>query len=85
MPKTTSAQKALRQNIRRRKRNIEQKANIRVAVKKFKKLIATNQIKEAESYLPTIYKTVDKMGKRGLIKRGKVNRIKSRLSKKIKK
>jgi len=85
MPKTTSAQKALRQNISRNKRNNERKSNIKMVVKKFKKLIETNQIKEAELYLPTVYKTLDKIGKSGLIKHGKINRIKSRLTKKIKK
>ncbi len=85
MPKTTSAKKALRQNVRRRARNLERKSNIKMVVKKFRKLIETKQIKEAEAYLPTLFKTIDKMGKEKLLKRGKADRMKSRLSKKLKK
>jgi len=56
-----------------------------MVIKKFKNLIETKQTKEAEAYLPTLFKTIDKMGKEKLLKRGKVDRMKSRLSKKLRK
>jgi ribosomal protein S20 len=83
MPRTTSAQKALRQNVRRRKRALARGAHVKMVVKKFKKLIESHQIKEAEAYLPTLYKTIDKMGKEKFLKSGKANRMKSRFSKKL--
>lgn len=85
MPKTKSAQKALRQSIVRRKRNIKRKAAIKNEVKNFKKLIAEKKFDEAKASLPKVMKTVDKIAKTGLIKKGKADRIKSRLSKKIQK
>jgi len=38
---------------------------------------------EAKNYLPKIYKTLDKLVKVDFIKSGKVNRLKSRLTKKL--
>lgn len=83
MPTTRSAQKALRQNIERRKRNIERKAKIKAVTKRFAKLITESKQDEAKKYLETVYKTVDKMQKVELIKKRKASRIKSRLSKKL--
>jgi small subunit ribosomal protein S20 len=83
MPKTKSAKKALRQNIRRRARNIERKKKLKETLKKFKKLVAEKKLDEAKSYLPQVYKVLDKMAKVGFIKRGKTNRLKSRLAKKL--
>lgn len=83
MPKTHSAQKALRQNIKRRKKNIERKAKIKITTKQFLKFLKESKLEEAREYLKTVYKTVDKMQKVKLIKKGKANRMKSRLSKKL--
>lgn len=85
MPKTKSAKKALRQNKDRRLRNIERKDKIKKEIKAFKKLIIEKKIEEAAKLLPRVMKVVDKVSKSGLIKKGKASRIKSRLSKKIKK
>jgi small subunit ribosomal protein S20 len=83
MPKTKSAKKALRQNIRRRARNLERKKKLRETLKKFKKLVAEKKIDEAKSYLPQVYKVLDKMAKVNFIKKGKADRLKSRLAKKL--
>jgi len=84
MPKTKSAKKALRQNIRRRQRNLERKNKMRAAIKHYKKLVAEKKIEEAKAFLPQVYKTIDKMAKVGFIKKNKANRLKSRLTKKLK-
>lgn len=83
MPKTKSAQKALRQNTRRKARNLSRKAALKSAIKGFAILIKNKKTEEAAKALPGVYKTVDKMRKVQLIKRGKASRIKSRLAKKL--
>lgn len=84
MPKTSSAKKALRQSERRRILNTNRKINVKNEVKEFKKLIEAKKFDEARKALPKVMKTVDKVAKTGFIKKGKADRIKSRLAKKIK-
>lgn len=83
MPKIQSAKKALRQNIRRRKANIEKKTELKAVIKKYKKLISENK-EEAKKYLSQVYKKLDKSANVNLIKKNKASRVKSRLSKLIK-
>jgi small subunit ribosomal protein S20 len=83
MPITKSAKKALRQNIRRRKRNLERKKKMKTAIKTYKKLLSENKIEEANAALSQVYKTLDKLAKVKFIKKGKANRLKSRLTKKL--
>lgn len=83
MPVTKSAKKALRQNIRRRKRNLERKKKMKDAIKAYKKLLKENKLKEAEEALSYVYKTLDKLAKVKFIKKGKANRLKSRLAQKL--
>lgn len=85
MPNTKSAIKALRQSIKRRSQNILRKTAYRDAVKEVKKLIASAQILEAEKLVPQIYKTLDKAAKTMAIKKNKANRLKSRITKAIRK
>jgi small subunit ribosomal protein S20 len=82
MPITQSAKKALRQNIRRRELNLERKRKMQDILKKLRKLAAAGKKEEARKLLPEVYKTLDKMKKVGLIKRGTADRLKSRLAKK---
>lgn len=83
MPITKSAKKALRQNVRRHAMNLERKKKLHETLKKFRKLAASGQLEEAKKFLPQVYKNLDKMTKVGFIKRGKADRLKSRLSKKL--
>jgi len=71
MPNTKSAQKAYRQSLRRRARNIQKKTAIKSALKKM------SSVKE----LPLAYKAIDKAVKTGVIHRNKAARVKSQLSK----
>ncbi|MBI4994089.1 30S ribosomal protein S20 [Candidatus Peregrinibacteria bacterium] len=84
MPRIASAKKALRQNVRRRTRNLERQKNLKTALKDYRKLLTGNKTEEAKRYLSSVYKTLDKMAKVGFIKTGRANRLKSRLSKKLK-
>lgn len=83
MPITKSAKKALRQNIRRRARNLAHKKKIKDTLKKYKQLIAAGKRDEAKSFLPQVYKVLDKMAKVNFIKEGKADRLKSRFTKKL--
>ena len=78
MPITQSAKKALRQNITRRARNLAQAKVLKETLKKFKK-------SPTAELLPQVYKKLDKAAKTNILKKNKAARLKSRLSKLLKK
>ena len=83
MPITKSAKKAVRQNERRRIRNLGQKRKLKSLLKEVKTLISQKKIEEAKKLLPQVYKFLDKAAKRNLIKKNTASRKKSRISKAI--
>lgn len=83
MPITTSAKKALRQNKTRHARNLVKKENYKKAVVKYRKLVVAKSIDEAKTFLPTVFKALDKAAKTKVIEKNKASRLKSRLSKMI--
>ncbi|PIR01803.1 MAG: 30S ribosomal protein S20 [Candidatus Nealsonbacteria bacterium CG_4_9_14_0_2_um_filter_37_38] len=83
MPITESAKKAIRQSLKRRKRNLIYKNKTKSLIKEVKKLVSQNKIKEAKNLLPQVYKTLDKAAKVGVIKKNTAARKKSRLTKLI--
>lgn len=80
MPITGSAQKALRQSLRRRAQNLKRKDAYKSAVKEARKLIASGKKEEAEKLLPRVYAALDKAAKTSVIKNNKAGRLKSRLT-----
>lgn len=80
MPKTSSAKKALRQNITRHAKNLSDSKKMKDSIKTFKKLIADKKIAEAQKHLSSVYKVLDKSAKTNLIKKNKASRLKSRLA-----
>ncbi|MDO8436329.1 MAG: 30S ribosomal protein S20 [bacterium] len=84
MPITKSAKKALRQNIRRKVRNLAKKRKLKALLKEVRTLISQQKGEEAKKLLPQVYKTLDKATKTGLMKKNTASRIKSRIAKKIK-
>jgi len=81
MPITKSAKKALRQNVKRKARNIVYKKKIKDLIKKVRSLVLEKKFKEAKNLLPQIYKALDKAGKVGVVKKNTASRKKSRVSK----
>lgn len=77
---TKSARKAIRQNARRRTRNIIYREKIKSLVKKVRFLVSEKKNEEASKILPQIYKALDKAAKRGVIKKNTADRKKSRLT-----
>lgn len=81
MPITKSAKKALRQNIKRRQRNLAKKKAYKEAIKKYRRLLASHKTEEAKTALSQVYKTLDKAAKTNVIAKNKAARLKSRLTK----
>jgi len=80
MPITESAKKALRQNIRRRKRNIQKKEKVKNLIKEARLLVSQKKVEDARKLLPQIYKSLDKAAKTGVIKKNTADRKKSRIT-----
>lgn len=80
---TKSAKKALRQNIKRRTRNLVYKNKMKSLIKEVRTLVLEKKIEEAKKLLPQIYKILDKAAKVGIIKKNTTSRKKSRLTKLI--
>ncbi|MSR73279.1 30S ribosomal protein S20 [Candidatus Parcubacteria bacterium] len=85
MPITSSAKKALRNSARKRVFNMRKKDAVQGVMKKFKKLVAEGNKKDAQKHMAQIQKTLDKAAKTGLIKKNTASRKKARLSAVIKK
>lgn len=83
MPRTKSAKKALRQNLRRKTENLGKKRNLKATIKKYERLILSRDLVQAEEYLPTLYKTLDKAGQSRIVEANKSNRLKSRLTRQL--
>lgn len=81
MPITASAKKALRQSIKRKKRNTAQKTRIKKQEKLVASLIKQGKTNEAKTELQKYYKLVDRAGKNNIIHKNKAARKKSRLTK----
>ncbi|KKS96519.1 hypothetical protein A3B05_02400 [Candidatus Giovannonibacteria bacterium RIFCSPLOWO2_01_FULL_43_160] len=73
MPIIKSAKKALRQSAKRRVKNQTWKNKLNEAVKKA-------VLEKSAPALSQAYKIIDKSAKRGLIKKNKASRMKSRLA-----
>lgn len=81
MPITKSAKKALRQNVKRKARNLVYRKKMKDLIKKVRSLVSEKKIEEAKNLLPKIYKILDKSAKVGVIKKNTASRKKSRLTK----
>jgi len=80
MPITSSAKKALRQNVRRKARNTEKTEAYKGAIKTYRKLVSAKKLDEAKTALTKAYQALDKAAKAGTIKKNKASRLKSRLA-----
>jgi small subunit ribosomal protein S20 len=84
MPVTRTAKKALRQNVRRREKNVKQSTELKKTIKAFKKLVEAKKTTESAAQLSVVYQKLDKAAKTGLIKKNTANRLKSRLTARLK-
>lgn len=81
MPNIKSAEKRMRQNLRRRAANRRRKSAMRSEIKKLRRLIDEGNLDEAQSLLPRVYAVIDKTARRGVIHPNTASRYKSRLTK----
>jgi len=77
MPRTKSAKKTLRSDLRKRALNLRRLRAMRQALKKIIKAPEGTSLSQA-------FKQIDKAAKEGVIHKNKAARLKSRLSKKLK-
>ncbi len=85
MPNLQASIKDLRQNKRRKVNNDRLRNRVKRAVKKQNTLVEQGNKVEAEKNLKNVYKVLDKTAKKNVIKKGKADRIKSRLTKNLNK
>ena len=83
MPITKSAKKAIRVSARKKSYNDSRKRAMKDAMKKFERVAKTDK-KEAEKFLASLYQRIDKSAKTNIITRNRADRMKSRLTKKLK-
>ena len=85
MPITKSAKKALKQSIKRRKRNLLRKNKIKETLKAINKFVEAKNYEEAKKLLPQFYKAVDKAAKSGILKKNTASRKKSKIARLVNK
>lgn len=85
MPNTKSAKKRLRQNEERRARNRSARTVLRSQVRKVRESVAAGAVDQAQATFQETARKLDKAGASKLIHPNKAARLKSRLSKAIKK
>ena len=85
MPQRRTAKKDLRQNKKRRQRNLLVKQSVKKAIKKLKKAVDAKDTSAREKALKEVYKILDKAASKKIIHRNKASRKKSRLAKLLKK
>ena len=83
MPNTETAKKALRQNVRRRARNLAKQRQVKAVTKEYRRLLESGSMDSAKEKLTSVYKTLDKAAKTKIISKNKASRLKSKLAKKL--
>ena len=81
--KVSSADKAHRQNIKRREQNRQTRSKLRTALKGIRTAIDQGDLAGAKSALNATFSLVDKMANKGIIHKNAAGRYKSRLVKRI--
>lgn len=83
MPNIKASVKSMKQDAKRRARNVFEKESIKKAKKKVLAAIAQNNLEEAMSLFSTATKVIDKAAANNTIHKNNAARKKSRLAKKI--
>ena len=78
-----SAQKQMRQSVKRRARNRTNLSQLKSQVKKLRAAIATGDAEAARKLLPKTVGEIDKAAKKGVVHDNAASRYKSRLTRKV--
>jgi small subunit ribosomal protein S20 len=84
MANTAQARKRARQSLTRNAHNAAQRSELRTAIKKVRKAIATGDKAKAEAQLRASQSVIDSVAAKGAFHRNAADRYKSRLSAAIK-
>jgi small subunit ribosomal protein S20 len=85
MPITSSAKKAYRSSLLKRRFNDRRTRAMRSEVKGIRKLVVEGKAKDGQAKLKDAMQAIDKAAKRGVIKKNTAARYKSRLAKLLRK
>ena len=83
MAHTKSTIKRIKQNRKRRLRNMSVKSNIKTQIKKLETALEASDKKEASELLKEIYRSLDKAVSKGIIKKNTASRKKARLATRV--
>lgn len=78
-----SAEKAMRQSVRRRANNRQNLSQLKTQVKKLRAAVASGDAEAARQLLPSTVGAIDKAAKKGVVHVNAASRYKSRLSKRV--
>ncbi len=81
MPNVKSAEKRMRQNVRRRSNNRSRRTEMRTEIKRFRQLLSDKKFDDARDVLKEVYSVIDRTAQKGVIHSNTAARYKSRLSK----
>jgi len=81
MPLIKSAKKQMRQNVKRKARNVPVRSKLKTLVKNMKVMIKDGKLEEAVKSLPAVFSTIDTACKKNLIHKNNASRKKSGLAK----
>lgn len=84
MPTTTSAKKRHRQSLKRRERNRAVKSLLKTQLRKTREAADAKQAEPAQTNFKVTAKKLDQAAAKGIIHPNKASRLKSRLSKALK-
>jgi len=83
MANIKSAEKRIRQNIKRRERNRYHRSRVRTAIRKLRAKIEAGETESAQTMLPDTLSLIDSSVSRGVFHRNTAARYKSRLTKAV--
>ena len=83
MAHSLSAEKRMRQNVRRRSRNRWRKGQVKQAAKAFEASLTGGKLDQAKEDLRLLAKRLDKIAAKGTIHKNAAARTKSRLAKRL--
>jgi small subunit ribosomal protein S20 len=81
--KVSSAEKAHRQNVKRRDQNRQMRSRLRTALKAIRGALDNDDVETAKARLNDTFSLVDKMANKGIIHKNTAGRYKSRIVKKL--
>jgi small subunit ribosomal protein S20 len=80
MPNHKSAEKRMRQNIKRRAINRQNRSTLRTAIKRLRSVLSTGNATDIQTLLPDTISTIDKAVQKGILHRNAAARHKARLT-----